>query len=248
MSDEQNKPVNEHVVEGELVNDDEQPMTADELEQAMNEDENVARIAQLEAALEVANSTIEGQKDAVLRARADMENARRRAEQEVDKARKFALERFAGELLPVLDNLERAIQVADVENEAIKPVIEGVDLTLKSFISIVEKFGMEIVDPQGETFNPELHQAMSMQETTEFAPNSVMAVMQKGYTLNGRLLRPAMVMVSRAASGGVDTQVQFVESCTSMVRCENKKMKFFLKHILKTGVLAPLIIARRRNA
>ena len=207
MSDEQNKPVNEHVVEGELVNDDEQPMTADELEQAMNEDENVARIAQLEAALEAANGTIDGQKDAVLRARADMENARRRAEQEVDKARKFALERFAGELLPVLDNLERAMQVADVENEAIKPVIEGVDLTLKSFIGIVEKFGMEIVDPQGETFNPELHQAMSMQETTEFAPNSVMAVMQKGYTLNGRLLRPAMVMVSRAASSGVDTQV-----------------------------------------
>lgn len=207
MSDEQNKPANEQAVEGELVNEDEQPMTADELEQAMNEDENIARIAQLEAALEVANGTIEGQKDAVLRARADMENARRRAEQEVDKARKFALERFAGELLPVLDNLERAIQVADAENEAIKPVIEGVDLTLKSFISIVEKFGMEIVDPQGETFNPELHQAMSMQETTEFAPNSVMAVMQKGYTLNGRLLRPAMVMVSRAASGGVDTQV-----------------------------------------
>lgn len=207
MSDEQNKPVNEQSVEGELVNEDEQPMTADQLEQAMNEDENVARVAQLEAALEVANSTIEGQKDAVLRARADMENARRRADQEVDKARKFALERFAGELLSVLDNLERAIQVADVQNEAIKPVIEGVDLTLKSFISIVEKFGMEIVDPQGETFNPELHQAMSMQETTEFAPNSVMAVMQKGYTLNGRLLRPAMVMVSRAASGGVDTQV-----------------------------------------
>jgi molecular chaperone GrpE len=207
MSDEQNKPVNEQEVEAELVNDDEQPMTADQLEQAMNEDENIARIAQLEAALEVANGTIEGQKDAVLRARADMENARRRAEQEVDKARKFALERFAGELLPVLDNLERAIQVADVENEAIKPIVEGVDLTLKSFISIVEKFGMETVDPQGETFNPELHQAMSMQETTEFAPNSVMAVMQKGYTLNGRLLRPAMVMVSRAASGSVDTQV-----------------------------------------
>lgn len=207
MSDEQNKSVNEQAVEGELVNEDEQPMTADQLDQAMDEDENVARIAKLEAALEVANGTIEGQKDAVLRARADMENARRRADQEVDKARKFALERFAGELLPVLDNLERAIQVADVQNEAIKPIVEGVDLTLKSFISIVEKFGMEIVDPQGETFNPELHQAMSMQETTEFAPNSVMAVMQKGYTLNGRLLRPAMVMVSRAASGGVDTQV-----------------------------------------
>ncbi|MFT6329084.1 MAG: molecular chaperone GrpE [Bermanella sp.] len=207
MSDEQNKPVNEQELEAELGVDKEQTITADELEQAMNEDESMDRVAQLEAALEVANSTIEGQKDAVLRARADMENARRRAEQEVDKARKFALERFAGELLPVLDNLERAIQGADAENEAIKPVVEGVDLTLKSFINVVEKFGMAIVDPQGEAFNPELHQAMSMQETADFAPNTVMAVMQKGYTLNGRLLRPAMVMVSRAASGGVDTQV-----------------------------------------
>jgi molecular chaperone GrpE len=209
MSDEQNKPVNEQELEleAELGVDTEQTLTADELEQAIDEDESMDRVAQLEAALEIANSTIEGQKDSVLRARADMENARRRAEQEVDKARKFALERFAGELLPVLDNLERAMQVADAENEAIKPVVEGVNLTLKSFINVVEKFGMVIVDPQGDAFNPELHQAMSMQETAEFAPNTVMAVMQKGYTLNGRLLRPAMVMVSRAASGGVDTQV-----------------------------------------
>jgi molecular chaperone GrpE len=207
MSDEQNKPVNEQELEAELGVDTEQTLTADELEQAIDEDESMDRVAQLEAALEIANSTIEGQKDSVLRARADMENARRRAEQEVDKARKFALERFAGELLPVLDNLERAMQGADAENEAIKPVVEGVDLTLKSFINVVEKFGMVIVDPQGDAFNPELHQAMSMQETAEFAPNTVMAVMQKGYTLNGRLLRPAMVMVSRAASGGVDTQV-----------------------------------------
>jgi molecular chaperone GrpE len=209
MSDEQNKPVNEQELEleAELGVDTEQTLTADELEQAIDEDESMDRVAQLEAALEIANSTIEGQKDSVLRARADMENARRRAEQEVDKARKFALERFAGELLPVLDNLERAMQVADAENEAIKPVVEGVNLTLKSFINVVEKFGMVIVDPQGDAFNPELHQAMSMQETADFAPNTVMAVMQKGYTLNGRLLRPAMVMVSRAASGGVDTQV-----------------------------------------
>jgi molecular chaperone GrpE len=207
MSDEQNKPVNEQELEAVLGVDKEPTITADELEQAMNEDENVDRVAQLEAALEVANGTIEGQKDSVLRARADMENARRRAEQDVDKARKFALERFAGELLPVLDNLERAMQVADAENEAIKPVVEGVDLTLKSFIKVVEKFGMAIVDPQGEAFNPELHQAMSMQETADFAPNTVIAVMQKGYTLNGRLLRPAMVMVSRAASSGVNTQV-----------------------------------------
>ncbi|MFQ3249937.1 nucleotide exchange factor GrpE [Glaciecola sp.] len=207
MSDEQNKPSNEDEIEAELVNDEDQTMTADELEQAMNEDDNIARIAQLEAALEVANGTIESQKDSVLRARADMENAKRRAEQEIDKARKFALERFAGELLPVIDNLERAVQVADAENEAIKPIIEGVDLTHKSFINAVQKYGMEIVDPEGEAFNPELHQAMSMQESADVAPNTVMAVMQKGYTLNGRLLRPAMVMVSRAASDGVDTQV-----------------------------------------
>jgi molecular chaperone GrpE len=207
MSDEQNKPADEQNNESELSDENEQPMTADKLEQSMYADENIARIAELEAALEIANGTIDGQKDAVLRARADMENAKRRAEQEIDKARKFALERFAGELLPVIDNLERAMQVADADNEAIKPIVEGVDLTLKSFISGVEKFGMQIVDPQGAPFNPELHQAMSMQETADFAPNTVMAVMQKGYTLNGRLLRPAMVMVSRAASGGVDTQV-----------------------------------------
>ena len=164
-------------------------------------------IAALEAELAAANATIEGQKEGVLRARADMENAIRRAEAEVAKARKFALERFAGELLPVADNLERAIQVADAENEAVKPLLEGVELTLKSFLSTIEKFDLVVIDPQGDTFNPELHQAMSMQESADVAPNTVIAVMQKGYQINGRLLRPAMVMVSRAPDGGVDTQV-----------------------------------------
>ncbi|WP_100641822.1 nucleotide exchange factor GrpE [Alteromonas facilis] len=163
-------------------------------------------IAALEAELEAANATIEGQKESVLRARAEMENAKRRAEAEVSKARKFALEKFAGELLPVIDNLERALQVADAENESVKPLLEGVELTMKSFISTVEKNGLTLIDPQGEAFNPELHQAMSMQESAEVAPNTVIAVMQKGYQINGRLLRPAMVMVSRAPEGGVDTQ------------------------------------------
>lgn len=165
-----------------------------------------AQIKALEEELAAANATIEGQKDGVLRARADIENARRRSELEIDKARKYALEKFAGELLPVIDNLERAIQSANPEDEATKPLLDGVDLTLKSFLSTIEKFNLEVVDPQGETFNPEHHQAMSMQESTEMAPNTVMAVMQKGYLLNGRLLRPAMVMVSRAPSQGVDTQ------------------------------------------
>ncbi len=96
--------------------------------------------------------------------------------------------------------------MGDAENEAVKPLLEGVEMTRKTFISAIEKFGLAVVDPQGESFNPDLHQAMSMQESAEHEPNTVMAVMQKGYTLNGRLLRPAMVMVSRAPSDGVDTQ------------------------------------------
>lgn len=164
------------------------------------------KVYQLEVALSEAQATIAEQKESVLRALADADNARRRAEAEVEKARKFALERFAGELLSVVDNLERAIQMTDAENEAVKPLLEGVEMTHKSFISTIEKFGMKTIDPQGEAFNPEQHQAMSMQESADFAPNTVMAVMQKGYEINGRLLRPAMVMVSRAPEGGVDTQ------------------------------------------
>jgi len=173
-------------------------------------DETEARIAELEQALAASQAKVEEQQDAVLRAKAEMENARRRADAEVEKARKFALERFAGELLPVVDNLERAIGAADAENEVVKPLLEGVEMTHKSFLDTVQKFGLELVDPAGEAFNPELHQAMSMQESAEHAPNTVIAVMQKGYALNGRLLRPAMVMVSKAPSGEasntVDTQ------------------------------------------
>ncbi|TPV55658.1 nucleotide exchange factor GrpE [Aestuariibacter sp. GS-14] len=169
-------------------------------------DEAAARIAELEKALAASEAKFNEQQDSVLRARAEMENARRRAEAEVEKARKFALERFAGSLLDVIDNLERAVMLADAENEAIKPMLEGVEMTLKSFISTIEKFDVTPIDPQGQAFNPELHQAMSMQESADFPPNTVMAVMQKGYELNGRLLRPAMVMVSRAPSNGVDTQ------------------------------------------
>ena len=170
------------------------------------ESDATQRIYELETALSEAQATIKEQQDSVLRARADVENARRRAEMEVEKARKFALERFAGELLPVVDNLERAIELTDGENETVKPLLEGVEMTHKSFLSTIEKFGLSLIDPQGETFNPDLHQAMSMQESADHAPNTVMAVMQKGDQINGRLLRPAMVMVSRAPSGGVDTQ------------------------------------------
>ncbi|ALS32705.1 molecular chaperone GrpE [Pseudoalteromonas translucida KMM 520] len=158
-----------------------------------------AEIAMLYAELEVAKQTIADQKDGVVRAAADVENMRRRAAQDVEKAHKFALEKFANELLPVIDNLERAIEFSDKENETLKPVLEGISMTVKSFNDAVAKFGVEIVNPQGEQFNPEFHQAMSIQPSNDVSPNTVLAVMQKGYTLNGRLLRPAMVMVSKAA-------------------------------------------------
>ncbi len=152
-------------------------------------------IARLEEELEKA-------RDTALRATAEAQNAKRRAEQDVEKARKYALERFCSELLPVVDNLERALEAASHDHEAMRPIAEGVELTLKSFIGALEKFQIEALDPAGEPFDPELHQAMSMVENPDAEPNTVLAVMQKGYTLNGRLVRPAMVMVSKAAASG----------------------------------------------
>lgn len=136
--------------------------------------------------------------DSALRAQADAANVQRRAEQEIDKARKFALDRFVGELLPVVDNMERALSAA-TDSGAEASISEGLELTLKSFMDALKKSGVEIVDPQGEPFDPQLAQAMSMVENPDVEPNTVIAVMQKGYTLNGRLVRPAMVMVSKAA-------------------------------------------------
>lgn len=137
-------------------------------------------------------------KDAVLRAQADAQNVMRRAEQDVEKARKFALERFCAELLPVVDNLERALEATTGDNEIVKPIAEGVQLTLKSFQDALKKFHIEAIDPAGEPFDPGLHQAVSMVENADVESNTVIFVMQKGYTLHGRLVRPAMVMVSKS--------------------------------------------------
>lgn len=155
------------------------------------------RIAELEAALSQAQQR---ERDSVLRAKAEMENVRRRSEQDVEKAHKFALERFAGELLPVIDNLERALDMSDKTNAELASTIEGIELTLKSLLDAVRKFGLDVVGDTHVPFNPEVHQAMTMLESDEHEPNHVMMVMQKGYTLNGRLIRPAMVAVSKAKS------------------------------------------------
>ncbi|PWC20422.1 nucleotide exchange factor GrpE [Brenneria roseae subsp. roseae] len=153
------------------------------------------RIAELEAQL---SELQQRERDSVLRARAEADNIRRRAEIDVEKAHKFAVEKFASEMLPVIDNLERALDMADKSNDALASMIEGVELTLKSLLDAVHKFGIEVVSEVNVPFNPEVHQAMTMLESADHQPNYVMMVMQKGYTLNGRLLRPAMVAVSKA--------------------------------------------------
>lgn len=194
---EQEVELNEEVAQMEA--DVEAAVEAAEQHEADQEQSPEAEIAMLYAELEAAKQTIADQKDSVVRAAADVDNIRRRAAQDVEKAHKFALEKFSNELLPVIDNLERAIEFSDKENETLKPLLEGIDMTVKSFNDAVAKFGVEIVNPQGEQFNPDFHQAMSIQPSNDVTPNTVLAVMQKGYTLNGRLLRPAMVMVSKAA-------------------------------------------------
>lgn len=198
-----------HNVQDEQLNDAVEAVEVEAVEGEFVESEQelyAARIAELEAALLAKDAEVNEVKDMALRIRAESDNVRRRSEQEIDKARKYALNKFAEELLPVIDNLERAIDMADKNDEATKAMMEGVELTLMTMTSTVAKFGLTVIDPLGETFNPEFHQAMAIQESTEFAPNSVMAVMQKGYELNGRVIRPAMVMVSKAAAGNVNTQ------------------------------------------
>ncbi|GAL12553.1 heat shock protein GrpE [Vibrio astriarenae] len=170
MSNEENK-VNEEELKQDVeqVEQDAEVVGAEgDIEwnaEEVEQDETESKIAQLEAALLSSEAKVQEQQDSVLRAKAEVENMRRRTEQEIDKARKFALNKFAEELLPVIDNLERAIQAADAENEVVKPILEGVELTHKTFQDTLAKNGLKEINPEGETFNPEMHQAMSIQES-----------------------------------------------------------------------------------
>lgn len=192
--------IEEQVAE-EVVAEQEADVIGDEGDVEWNEesaeDIEESKVAQLEAALLQTETRLKEQADSVLRAKAEVDNMRRRTEQEMAKARKFAINKFAEELLPVIDNLERAIQAADTENEAVKPIIEGVEMTHKSFLEVVEKNGLKEINPVGEAFNPELHNAVSMVESPDHESNTVTVVLQKGYELNGRVVRPAMVMVAK---------------------------------------------------
>lgn len=155
--------------------------------------------AEMTGMLEDARAKADEHWNQLLRANAELENTRRRARQDVENAHKYGQERLIQELLPVKDSLEMGLAAAKAaDDEAAAQMIEGVELTLKMLSTAFEKFSIQEVDPVGEAFDPSLHQAMSMQESTDHAPNTVMAVMQKGYQLNDRLIRPAMVVVSKA--------------------------------------------------
>lgn len=153
------------------------------------------QIADLTAQLEEVQQR---ERDSLLRTKAEMENLRRRTELDIEKAHKFALDKFVNELLPVIDSLDRALEVADKSNPDLTAMVEGIELTQKSMLDVVRKFGVEVVGDINVPFNPDVHQAIAMVESEDIAPNHVLMVMQKGYTLNGRTIRAAMVSVAKA--------------------------------------------------
>ena len=191
MADEQKQEQNEELeqdLQSQEVDVEEQKQVEDPLEEA------IARVQELEAQLA---ETAKKEQDLLLRTRAEIDNIRRRTEQDVEKAHKFALEKFAKDILNTIDNLERALATpANIEDESVKALFNGVELTLKELLATVARFGVEPVGVVGEVFNPDLHQAISMQPMEGFETNQITTVLQKGYLLNGRVIRPAMVMVA----------------------------------------------------
>lgn len=164
--------------------------------------------AKITEELEAAKKALADAQEECLRARAEVQNMRRRCEQDVDKAKKYAIDRFAKELIPVIEPLEKAIQFADRENEASKNMLVGVEQTYNLLMKALKNNQLEEVNPEGAEFDPNLHQAIQSLENPNVPANHVMAVVQKGYVLNGRVIRPAMVIVSKGAGNTVDSNAQ----------------------------------------
>ena len=181
------------------TNDLEEEMAEQEENVAEAETDATAQDTDLETKLAEAEARAQDNWDQLLRLKAEMDNLRRRTERELENAHKYALERFSQELLPVKDSLEMGVAAAQAEGAELANLLEGTELTLKILNSAMDKFAIKEIHPLDEPFNPELHQAMSMLEAPDKAPNTVINVMQKGYTLNDRLIRPAMVVVSKAS-------------------------------------------------
>lgn len=162
----------------------------------------------LRAQLEEARQRAEQNWDQVLRSRAELENLRRRHERDLEATRKFALDGFVRELLGVWDSLELGLNAANEAQTDTTKLREGIELTIKLFENAMGKFGVQAIDPQGQPFNPDLHQAMSMVPRADLPANRVVTVVQKGYSLNGRLVRPAMVLVSQQPMPPVNNSLE----------------------------------------
>lgn len=152
--------------------------------------------------IESLQSELEEARNDRLRAIAELENVRKRARRDVENAHKFAVEKLASELLAVKDSLEMGLQAAEGEQPSLEQLREGKEMTLRQLVGVLERSGVEELDPQGKRFDPEFHEAMTTQESAEHEPDTVITVIQKGYLLKGRLLRPARVIVARAAEAG----------------------------------------------
>ncbi len=192
MSEEQKNEEVEQDIQGEVVESvDSDSTESDDVDATIEHGDPIAL-------LEDARSKADEHWNLYLRTQAEMDNLRKRAERDVQNAHKFGVEKLVGELLPVMDSMEMGMSAVDSSDDATAKLVEGMELTLKMFVDALQKVGVTQVDPMGEVFNPEFHQAMSMVENPDVEPNTVIAVMQKGYLLNDRLVRPAMVVVAKA--------------------------------------------------
>jgi molecular chaperone GrpE len=203
MADEKS-PVDEDVMKDTTDASENQDETSqDEVtaEDAELNEENGTEANQLDdgdsASLE---TQVEELKEALVRSQADMQNVRRRAERDVENAHKYAVEKFVKDLLAVLDSMDRALELAETTEGFDVAMLEGTQMTHKLLLDTAAKHGVEPINPVGEVFDPQEHQAMSMVESADHEPNTVMAIMQKGYKLEGRVIRAAMVMVTKSAS------------------------------------------------
>lgn len=192
-SKHENKPVNNP--EGEIPDTDGEPVDA-----SAETSTTTDPLTELRQHAEAAQAKVDENWNLYLRTAAELENLRKRAERDTAAARKYGVEKLAADLLGVRDSLELGLAAAADENAEAKAVLQGMELTLKMLSDIMEKYGVTIVNPAGEAFNPEFHEAMTTQESADQAPNTVLQVLQKGYRLQDRLLRPALVVVSKAPS------------------------------------------------
>ena len=169
------------------------------------EKETNSEMAELKKNLAAAEAKAEENWDKAVRAQAELENVRRRSQRDLENAHKYALEKFLQDLLPIQDSMEMGLTAAQDESADINKLREGSELILKMFADLLDKYGIETIDPQGHPFDPEHHQAMTLLESPDHEPDTVVSVMQKGYKLNDRLVRPAMVVVSKASESEQET-------------------------------------------